>query len=294
MTARGGEIGPKVIAERRAGISTIDIYIGGSTTIVTSLIPVNFFQRAEPHLFLPEVLDSSKWWQGKIRYLDSEHQVITFAAYPVPPMTINTNMVKPNEIESYKDLLDPKWKGKILMNDFTIPGVGSKWFGMVVGKVLGYDYARQLAKQEPLIFRDQRLMVTWVAQGKYPLALAPRWPDVFDFMNVGASISGFTPKSGEGAYVTSGSGSIGISSTPFHPNASIVFTNWFLSQEGQTLYTRATGRQSRRLDTPTDHIHASAVRDPSINYEDGDDPEYEAKMPERTKIAQEIFGHLMR
>lgn len=36
-------------------------------------------------------------------------------------------------MKSYKDLLDPKRKGKIVMDDPTSAGLGLKWFG-VVGK----------------------------------------------------------------------------------------------------------------------------------------------------------------
>ena len=64
---------------------------------------------------------------------------------------INTDLVKPeDEPKSWKDLLDPKWKGKILMHDPRSNGAGHIFFIATWNK-LGQDYAKKLAAQDPTL-----------------------------------------------------------------------------------------------------------------------------------------------
>ena len=55
-----------------------------------------------------------------------------------------------------------------------------------------------------------------------------------------------TPK--EGVYVSGGSGHLIVLKNSAHPNATKLFINWFLSREGQEVYTRSMHQASRRLD----------------------------------------------
>ena len=47
-----------------------------------------------------------------------------------------------------------------------------------------------------------------------------------------------------------------------HPNAAKVYINWLLSKEGQTVFARANGYVSARLDVPTDHAEPWRVPQP--------------------------------
>src|SRR5262245_65410794 len=71
-----------------------------------------------PGLILPNVVDTSKWKKGKLWFTDPEQQYILRAfSTVVSPVSINTAYVAPEEIRSFKDLLNPKWKGKITSRD---------------------------------------------------------------------------------------------------------------------------------------------------------------------------------
>jgi ABC-type Fe3+ transport system substrate-binding protein len=48
-------------------------------------------------------------------------------------------------------------------------------------------------------------------------------------------------------------GTVALFNRSPHPNAATVYLNWFLSKEGQTLFSRAMGYVSSRLDVPVDH-----------------------------------------
>jgi hypothetical protein len=65
-----------------------------------------------PALVLPEVLDVSKWWQGRHIYGDDENKrIFSFAGSPLQYFHYNTNLIKPQEFKSYWDFVNPKWKG---------------------------------------------------------------------------------------------------------------------------------------------------------------------------------------
>ena len=65
-------------------------------------------------------------------------------------------------------------------------------------------------------------------------------------------------------------------------------------REGQEIYSRATCVHSGRLDVPTDFLPPAMIRNPAMKYADISSEEYNLKMPEYLKIAQEIFGPLLK
>lgn len=297
MVGRGGEVGPKLVSERRAGLYLSDIYIGGSTTALDTLKPAGALASMDDVIILPEVLDSKAWYLGGIRFTDRDHKVLPFAAGPSPSMAINTNMVKPEEIKSYRNLLEPRWKGKIILNDPTLPGIGLKWFGVVgagvEGKaIMGLDFMRELAKQEPRVLRDQRQQIEWLAQGKYPIVLAPLSGAVAEFIQAGATIQVHVPE--EGSYLSSATGNVALIDRAAHPNAARVFINWLLTKEGQTLFSKGEQIQSGRLDVPTDFLPSAKMRDPKGKYIWAEVEDFLSKQPDQAKVAKEIFGHLMK
>jgi len=208
-------------------------------------------------------------------------------------LSVNTDLVKPGEIKSYKDLLNPKWKGRIIMNDPTVGGAGSRWFAVVADQFMGLDYMRSLASQEPVITREQRLQVESLARGKYAIAIGMQ-PDIqAEFVKYGSPIKTVVPE--EGGWLGGGPGLIGYFDRAPHPNAAKIFANWFLSKEGQTLYSKTALAESARLDVPNDHIAREDRRIPGVKYFIGDDEDFLIKKTEyEHKWAKEIFGFLVK
>jgi ABC-type glycerol-3-phosphate transport system substrate-binding protein len=66
------ETGPRLMAERRAGKFLWDICICGPTTPFGVLYPAKALDPIKPTLILPEVVNQSKWWEGKHHYMDPE------------------------------------------------------------------------------------------------------------------------------------------------------------------------------------------------------------------------------
>lgn len=292
VTGKGAEVSQRLTSERRAGIHLADIYIGGSTTILTQLKPAGMLDPMEPEIFLPEVLDPKVWYGGGLRWKDKDKSAISFITFAVPPLTINTTLVRPDEIKSYRDLLNPKWKGKIILNDPTVAGVGLRFFLIVGGIIMSHDFMRELVKQQPIILRDQRQQVEWLAQGKYAIAVTTKPEIAADFMNTGAPIAYVNPV--EGLWTSGGSGNLALMNRAPHPNSARLFINWFLSRESQTFFVKGYGAPSARLDVPTEGLDPATLIKPGIKYIEGDSEEIELGSVEQRKLAVEIFAPLMK
>lgn len=209
---------------------------------------------------------------------------------------INTSLVKKDEVKAYRDLLNPKWKGKILIDDPTILGGGNRW-AMFIGEYfpeLGWDFQRELARQEPTLLRDRRLMAQWLTLGKYSIYLGPH-TEVRRMIDAGAPIAVVYPK--EGTYGSSGHGSVAFYDKAPNPNAAQVFANWFLTREGQTVYSRARMKQSMRTDVPIDHLPPEETREHILKaggaFINPPDEEFSEIRKKRDSILQDIWSPLV-
>ncbi|MBI4334936.1 MAG: extracellular solute-binding protein [Chloroflexi bacterium] len=288
ISGRPAEFGPRILAERRAGLYTGDLLIGGAGTGLDVLKPAGVLAPLDPVIFLPEALDPKAWYAGRLLWIDTDHYILSFIASPQAPILINTDMVKPDEVKSYRDLLNPKWKGKMVMNDPSVGGAGNGFFSAVAEGLMDLNYLRELAKQEILITKDERLMAEWVARGKYPLALAVSADNTTEFIVAGAPVDLVTPA--EGTYVSASTGSVLLLDKPPHPNAARLMINWLLTREGGAVMAKGMGAQSARVDVPTDFLFPTRVRKPGVKYIATDYQEYIIKKNEYLKVAREVFA----
>ena len=111
----------------------VDLAIRGVTDLAP-LYKAKALDPIKPPLLLPEVIDESKWWGGKHLYKDEEKQHILATDLSVlTSFAYNTKLVDPNEIKSYWDFLNPKWKGKILLLEPGSGGTGTSHIRRVEG-----------------------------------------------------------------------------------------------------------------------------------------------------------------
>ena len=291
IAASGPEATAQIQTQRRAGLYILDVLLGASAPGQNILKPAGALDPLEPTLILPEVMNKNNWWRGDLPWVDPDHFRLAFSIYVSDPLAINTQMVKLDEIKSWSDLLNPKWKGKIVMDDPSQGGPGLKWFGVVGTRILDMDYMRQFAKQEPVLLRDARLAVEWVAHGKYPIGLSLQSPIVTEFQKVGTPLLQISPV--EGDYITSGFGTVAVVKESPHKNAATLFLNWLLSKEGQLAWARSELRQSARADIPIDYLDKIHIRQPGIKYVSGDDEELLLEQLKQADLAREIFRPLL-
>lgn len=260
----GSQQASRVAVERRAGKYVWDIFVGGTTTGLTSMIPIGAFDPLDPALILPEVKDPKHWRGGEIEFADPGHQMAVMTPTHRVIVLVNSATVDANSFKSYKDLLNPKWKGQIAMDDPRRSGPGQASFTFFyLHPELGPDFIRALARQEPVVFRDPSQLVNLVGQGKYPVLIGPRDTMLADALKRSLPISIVNPSLvREGSDISPASGNVAMFNRAPHPNATKVYINWLLSKEGQTHHARALGTVSKRLDVPTDHAEPWRVPQP--------------------------------
>lgn len=293
VLGKGALIVPKILSEHKAGLYLADVYVGGSTPIVTSLKPAGLLDKIEQALILPEVISPEYWYEKKVSYIDSEKLILYFIAAPWVSITINTDLVKKPEINSWRDLLDTRWKGKIAYSDPSVAGAALKDFGVwSQPDRLGLDYFRQLAKQEPFIARDDRILVEGLAKSKFSMGLSLKSELIGEFKKVGAHFVQILPS--EGTYLMSAGGNMSLIKKAPHPNAARLFINWLLTKEAQTIYSKGYGYPSARVDVTTMYAEPERIRNPSVKYFWSDTEEFLLKQPEQAKMAREIFSSYIR
>jgi iron(III) transport system substrate-binding protein len=113
----GAGILPRLSAERKAGRYLWDVVITGTTTGLENLIPARVLDPLEANLILPEVRDLKLWRNGAFEFLDPGRQLLVMSPYQRGTLFVNLTLANPKEFKSYKDLLDPKWKRKIVADD---------------------------------------------------------------------------------------------------------------------------------------------------------------------------------
>ncbi len=291
LAAKPAEMVPKIQAERRAGIFTVDVFLAGLGTVVPLLGPEGALDPLDKYLLLPEVLDLKNWWSGALLWGDSNHYQLMYLAFPRYPLSVNTDLISAGEIKSYDDLLNPKWKGKISLLDPSMAGAGNEFFAFMAD-LKGLDFLRKLGNQDIIITRDERLQAEWAARGKYPIAIGIKPELMSDFKKIGAPIAAV--KASEGAYLTASGGGVAFLNKAPHPQAARVFVNWLLSKEGQTVAAQAYGAQSAREDVPADFLDADSVRQPGMTYRNTISEEHQERRREFMKVARDMYAPLMK
>ncbi|MGH8527212.1 MAG: ABC transporter substrate-binding protein, partial [Gammaproteobacteria bacterium] len=220
MGGRSTESATRMRAERQAGIYSIDVIFAGIQSMALTFHREKVLQPLKPALQLPEVVDGSKWKKGKLWFADPDEQYILRLANTVTTMFhINTSLVKPGEIRSVKDLLNPKWKGKIALQDPTIPGSGSNQAAHLYFQH-GEDFVKKLyVDQKPMISRDTRQITDGLARGVYPITLGAEDADVEKLRKEGVPIAILEHPADIHPEISASFGQLGLVDNAPHPNA---------------------------------------------------------------------------
>jgi ABC-type Fe3+ transport system substrate-binding protein len=244
--------------------------------IFNLLLPAKALDARTPALILPEVLDESKWWQGKHHYGDLEKKFIFIyeGSAQSGGISYNTLLVNPKEMTSYWDLLRPRRRGKIISTDPRRPGTSMQNLRFYYHHPeLGADFLKRLyGEMDVAISRDDQQMIDWLAAGKCTFALFVRGR-VEDEKKKGLPVDEFYPGSfKEGALVDSTRGALTFLNRAPHPNATRLAINWFLSREGQRVYQKVfaeggtSGGNSMREDIPKDEVRPDVQRSQGVKF----------------------------
>ncbi len=290
----GTNLGTRILAESRASRFVADLYSSGADSNYALLHKGKLLESFKSTLILPEVLDESRWLDGRHVYVDDDQdQIFVYIATPSGgSVSYNEKQVNPKEFKSFWDFLNPKWRGKIVSQRINEAGIGGVLQFYYYNPELGPEWIRRLYTTMDVALGDSRLIVNWLATGKYSLCIACRGIDKAKAQ--GLPVDEFDGRVWkEGQKLTMGGGTISFIKGAPHPNAARVFINWFLSRKGQILLQSSTDLNgsfppnSRRIDIPKDMLRPENRLIEGRKYFDVSRPEYSDLAP-IFKLAKEI------
>lgn len=141
----------------------------------------------------------------------------------------NTNLVKPEEVpNSYQDLVHPRFAGRV-----GIESGDSDWFAALVkamGEDKGMAFFRQLAQNKPQVRTGHTLLSELLSSGEIPLAATIYNHNIEKMSQRGAPVKwkALSPTFGR-------PNAIGVAAQAKNPHAALLFADFMLSKEGQTL-----------------------------------------------------------
>jgi len=161
---------------------------------------------------------------------DREGYFVSLYVIPIV-LGYNTHLVKrPDVPKSYEDLLHPKWKGNMFLDDEAY-----EW-SAVLQKHMGRDkalqYMRALAKQDLRFMRGRTAQTQLLAAGERPIAIVLSGHTVLDMKARGAPIDQVILD----PYYAQANKLMLARHAP-HPHAAALFYDWALSEEGQSIIT---------------------------------------------------------
>ena len=174
----------------------------------------------------------------------------------------NTNLVNPADVPGrYEDLLLPRFAGKV-----GIEASDVDWFGAMVkamGEEKGLAFFRKLAAAKPEIRTGHTLMAELVVSGEIPLAATIYNHNAERLVIKGAPIRWKALKPTFGR-----PNAIGVARRAPRPHAALLFADFMLSPQGQTLIKdRNRVPSSRKVDTNLNKFTYEMI-DPAITLDE--------------------------
>ena len=277
------EVVSRVLLEREQGIYDADVaMLGPSST--RRLLAADTFQPLEPLLMLPDVLDRSEGWQFDFipwDAQDTEQQYVTYAVAQIATnfmtqLWYNTETVSQEDLDnlqSWDDLLDDRWKGRILIGDLSAGSAGGDQ--AVAWLFLGQDWLERLLREMDVQVTGRggteiREYCDILARGDADIATfaGDAGDCLADARDLSLPVDEIQYSFQEGTIGTLRSAMAVVDQAP-NPNAAKLWVNWLLSKEGQTVWNELNAeaepqRLALRTDVPQGNV-SDALWERSLN-----------------------------
>jgi iron(III) transport system substrate-binding protein len=254
VIGRSHELLTRLQSERASGLYTIDVVVSGGDS-GSQMYSDGWLQPMRPLLVVPEVADPSLWRGNRLPFIDPEQQYSIQLEQSVTGIwVINPQLVNESEVRTLDDVVNPKWRGKISMEDPLVTGLGPN-NAIYIYLEKGEHYFRKLfVDQEPAISREDRQKEDWLARGSHPISfgLAPKNVDQMVRQGLPAKNVGLL---GGRGWLRGPSFAL-LSNAP-HPASMALFTNWITSPEGMRMHAEAEQLVPMRKDV--DHSWSPEV-----------------------------------
>jgi iron(III) transport system substrate-binding protein len=179
-----------------------------------------------------------------------------------PVLVYNRDAVTAEEApKDWDDLLDPRWKGKVVIRDPLASGTLRTTFGMVLARSVaetgsperGFDWLRRLDAQTKEYPQNPALLFSMLARRE---GLITIWEltDMFWQRKKGIPLGFEFPASGTPII----DDSVGLVAKAPHPEAAKAFLEWVGTEEAQRLAAEGAYRLPARRDLPAERLPAWA------------------------------------
>lgn len=153
---------------------------------------------------------------------------------PVGVAAVNRSRVADSDIpKSWKDLLNPKWKGLIGTANIDAGGSVLTLYSFLREKV-DPQYWQKLAALSPRIYPAVAPLSTDLTRAELALAIGAIAEPVWLQMKAGAPVKVIFPSEGISSFPAAG----GVSTTAKNPNAAALFLDWITSRHGGNVVAR--------------------------------------------------------
>jgi iron(III) transport system substrate-binding protein len=282
---RSNESSARLRTERNAGVYTVDVTLSGIQTMATIFYREKMLDPVLPVLILPEVLDGSKWKRGKLWFVDPEEKYILRLFDTIGTFFfVNTKDVGPDDLKLGRDLLNPKWKGKIIVHDPTVPGSGSNDAARLYVQ-FGDDFLRKFyVDQKPMISRDRRQVTDAIVHGTHAIAFGASSDDLGRLIKEGYPLKAVDSLPDLPASTSAGVGQVALLANAPHPNAARLFVNWIASKEGLEVFSRTRGDAPTRNDVDESELPRNVIPMPGVEYFDTYNWEFTVTTKEQVRL----------
>lgn len=223
----------KLDAEAQSGQRVADLFAGGGPTTAQMAAKPDVCTKADIQT-APAGWDVPYGQEGRL--LPFAYRYFTFI--------YNTDKVSKKDIPTtWDDLLDPKWKGKLVMGDPTIAG-GLRYLmvGLQVPEAkdtFGVPYLEKLVKQDLVIGTSEQAVPADVAAGRGDIGIGVYSGYYATQKAKGAHLGIVFPLEDGGNFLTTSSVCY-VKDAP-HADAALLYLNWLFTEEGQKVLADVDG-----------------------------------------------------
>jgi iron(III) transport system substrate-binding protein len=210
----------RALSEARAGRPVADVIITNDNPL-RLMQKQNFFQKYESPSasnFPPDAIDP---------FLGPRYRNVIIG------VLYNTSAIKAADApKSLEDLVNPKYKGKLVMPDPTQHTTTTQWvtsLHKVMGKEKADKYIRDLAAMKPIMVESLLPAAERVTTGETPIAITyVKYAFIFGKKGAPLDYVRLPKMLGDGHY-------IGLAAKAPHPNGGKVFIDYFLDNESMKI-----------------------------------------------------------
>lgn len=160
--------------------------------------------------------------------VDPDWEIVTVSPVTVVMVYNVRALTKDQAPKSFKELLDPKWQGKLVHSDPIYSGSTTAAVN-ILKNLYGWEYYEKLAQQKPLIVQSIGAVPRLLLTGEAQVGVVAIDADIRDYMAKGEPLDVIFPAEGAPYFTWDA----GILKTATHKNAAKLWMDFLISKEHQ-------------------------------------------------------------